>query len=278
MNRYRFDLVTFLSDYGLGDEFVGVCHGVLMKIAPGLDIVDITHGISAQNVREGAMVLANSVAFMPQGVHLAVVDPGVGTDRLPVIVETAQGSVMVGPDNGLLALAISRLDGATIARKIENPALMLPKVARTFHGRDVFAPAAAHIARGVPLEEFGSEIPVESLVGINVAEPRLHDDHFHASVLHIDRFGNLQMNVAPPQLAELGLTVGSMLEVRVEGRRNLVPLGDSFSAVSEGELVATEDSYGLVALSVNCGSAADRLGANLGSSVIIGPPGSGAAD
>lgn len=278
MSEKPFAYVSFLSDYGLTDEFVGVCHGVIARIAPHVRIIDITHGIRPQNVREGAMVFAQAVPYMPKGIHLAIVDPGVGSARLPVIISTADGSVLVGPDNGLLPMTAARLGGALEARKIENDALMLAKPSRTFHGRDIFAPAAAHVANGVPLSEFGAEVEPESLVGLKIAGPRLHDDHFHAMVLHVDRFGNLQLNVTPGELSDLGLAVGSMLEMRVEGHRSLVPYGEAFGSVPQGDLVVTEDSYGLVALCVNCGSASDRFGAALGSSVIIGPPGSGAED
>ena len=274
----KYSYVSFLSDYGLTDEFVGVCHGVIARLAPSVRVIDITHGIRPQNVREGAMVLAQAVSYMPQGIHLAIVDPGVGSSRLPVMIATADGCVLVGPDNGLLPMAAARLGGAIEARKIENEKLMLAKPSRTFHGRDIFSPAAAHLANGVPMSEFGDEVHLDSLVGLKIAEPRLHDDHFHAMVLHVDRFGNLQLNLSPSQLAGLGLSVSSMLEVRLEGHRNLVPYGEAFGSVPQGDIVVTEDSYGLVALCVNCGSAADRFGAALGSSVILGPPGSGAED
>lgn len=278
MTAYRYQYITFLSDYGLTDEFVGVCHGVIRRIAPDVEIVDITHGIRAQNVREGAMVLAQAVPYMPEGVHLAVVDPGVGSGRMPVVLETGAGSLVVGPDNGLLTLATERLGGVVTARKIEDPRVMLPEVSRTFQGRDVFAPAAAHLARGFPLEDVGPQVPADALVALSVPQPRLHDDHYHAEVLHVDRFGNLQMNVAPKALADLGLPEGSLLEVRVEGHRSLVLYGETFASVDANELVVTEDSYRLLSIAVNRGSAADRFGAVLGSSVIIGPPGSGAGD
>lgn len=273
-----FDYITFLSDYGLTDEFVGVCHGVIRRIAPKVEIIDLTHGIKPQSVREGAMVLAQSVAYMPMGIHLAIVDPGVGSTRLRLAIEAKDGSMLVGPDNGILAMAAARLGGAVACRSIENPDFMLEKLSRTFHGRDVFAPAAAHLAAGAKFDDFGPEVALDALVGLTIAEPRRHDDHFHAVVLHVDRFGNLQLNLTPVDLADIGLGVGSVLEVRVEGYRSLITLGETFSAVPVGELVATEDSYGLVAVSINCGSAAGKLKASLGSSVILGPPGSGAED
>lgn len=278
MSEYRFDYITFLSDYGLSDEFVGVCRGVIRRIAPKVEILDITHGIRPQNVREGAMVLAQSVPYMPRAIHVAIVDPGVGSGRLAVVVSTANESLLVGPDNGLLTLAAKQLGGAVSVRIISNASVMLPEVSRTFQGRDIFAPAAAHLARGFPLAEVGPEVPVDSLVGLTVPEPRRHDDHFHAEVFHVDRFGNLQLNVSPVALGELGLDLGSLLEVRVEGHRSMVPYSETFASVEPGEILVTEDSYHLLSIAVNRGSAADRFNAVLGSSVIIGPPGSGAGD
>ncbi|MCA1839280.1 MAG: S-adenosyl-l-methionine hydroxide adenosyltransferase family protein [Actinomycetota bacterium] len=278
MTGKRFDYISFLSDYGLSDEFVGVCHGVIKRIAPQVEVIDITHGIKPQSVREGAMVFAQAIKYMPLGVHLAIVDPGVGSERLPVIIETGDGSFLVGPDNGLLTAACASLDGAKTCRKITNPRLMLPNPSRTFQGRDIFAPAAAHLANGIDPADFGDEVAVESLIGLTVPEPRRHDDHFHATVLHIDRFGNLQLNLHPSQMIEMGLAPGEMMEVRLEGHRSLVTYGLAFASVGQGEFVVIEDSHGLIAVSVNHGSAADRLGAELGSSVIIGPPGSGAED
>lgn len=275
---YRFGYVTFLSDYGLRDEFVGICHGTIYRIAPEVKIIDITHGIRPQEIREGAMVLAQSVGWMPEAVHLAVVDPTVGSGRLAVALETAEGSCLIGPDNGLLGLAAGRLGGAVVARKIENPDLLLPEPSKTFQGRDVFAPAAAYVARGVPLEEFGEEVPVDSLVKLSLPDPWLHDDHYHAVVLHIDQFGNLQLNLTAKELRKIGLASGSLLEVRLEGHRRLVPYGETFAAVAEKEAVVTEDSYRLLALAINRGDAAQEFGASAGSSVIVGPPGSGAAD
>lgn len=272
------DCITFLSDYGLTDEFVGVCHGVIHRIHPEARVIDITHGIKPQDVREGAMVLAQAVLYMPPAVHLAVVDPGVGSDRLPISIEAKDGSYLVGPDNGLLILAAARLGGAAFCRKIENPAVMLTPVSNTFQGRDIFAPAAAQLARGFNFSEIGNPVEVDSLVALNLPAPRRHDDHFHAVVLHVDRFGNLQLNVSPKDLAELGLPLGSLLEVRIEGHRSMVPYQSSYSSVTPGGLVAAEDSYSLISIAVNRGSGAGRFGAAIGASVIIGPPGSGAGD
>ncbi|HEY2668574.1 MAG TPA: SAM-dependent chlorinase/fluorinase [Actinomycetota bacterium] len=273
MSDYRFRTISFLSDYGLVDEFVGVCHGVMLRIAPEVTVIDVCHAIRPQNIAEGANVLAQAVPYLPTGVHLAIVDPGVGSGRLPIAVQTADGSWLVGPDNGLLVPAAARLGGATSARKLENPELRAPHPSRTFHGRDIFAPAAAHLARGVPPEELGGEVAVDRLVSLRVALPRLHDRHFHAAVTKVDRFGNLSINVDAAAAAEAGIVVGAQLDVGVEGHRLVVPFGETFGSVPPAEPVVTEDSHGQLAVCVNLGSAADRFGASLGSKVLIGPAG-----
>lgn len=273
MSTYRFRTISFLSDYGLVDEFVGVCHGVMLRIAPEVTVIDVCHGIRPQNIAEGASVLAQAVPYLPTGVHLAIVDPGVGSVRLPIAVQAADGSWLVGPDNGLLVPAAARLGGATSARKLENPELRAPNPSRTFHGRDIFAPAAAHLARGVPPEELGRELPLERLVSLRVALPRLHDGHFHAAVTRVDRFGNLSINVDAAAAAGAGITVGTLLDVGVEGHRLTIPFGEAYASVPPAEPVVTEDSHGQLAVCVNLGSAADRFGASLGSKVLIGPAG-----
>ncbi|HLF70162.1 MAG TPA: SAM-dependent chlorinase/fluorinase, partial [Actinomycetota bacterium] len=271
MSERKYGYITFLSDYGYTDEFVGVCHGVIKRIAPQVEIIDITHGIRPQSVFEGAMVLAQSVAYMPHGVHLAIVDPSVGAERLALAIRTVDGSVLVGPDNGLLSMAVRRLGGADACHQISNPEVMLEVVSKTFQGRDIFAPAAAHLANGVAVAQMGAPVDPAGLVGVDIAAPRRHDDHYHATVLHVDRFGNLQLNLGPKEMADAEMKVGDMLEVRLEGHRSLVAFGETFASVGQGELVVTEDSYGLLAVAMNRGSAADLLGASIGSSVIIGP-------
>ncbi|MGH2707726.1 MAG: SAM hydrolase/SAM-dependent halogenase family protein, partial [Actinomycetota bacterium] len=229
-------------------------------------------------VSEGALVLAQSLPYMPEGVHLAVVDPGVGSGRRHLIVVAGDGSCLVGPDNGLLVPAACRLGGIVTCHKIENRELMAARPSRTFHGRDVFAPAAAHLALGVAPQEFGDEVAAADLVSLTTSAPRLHEDHLHAIVTHVDRFGNLQMNVSANELANIGLGPGSTLEVRVEGRWALVAYRETYASVAQGDPVLTEDSYGLLSLAVNQGSAADRFRGSLGAKVILGPPGSSARD
>jgi S-adenosyl-L-methionine hydrolase (adenosine-forming) len=264
------EIVTFLSDYGLEDEFVGVCHGVMLKIAPHLKIVDLHHNILRQHIRHGAIVLQQSMPFMPESVHLAVVDPGVGSGRRALAVESRWGEVFVGPDNGLLVPAVEASGGVQRLFSITDERFLLTPISRTFQGRDVFAPAAAHIANGVDPSELGEPVDAAELIRIEMPRAWIHDDHLHAEVLQVDRFGNLQFDLERKQLEEVGLLNGGKLEVRVEGHRVSVPLGFSFGDVETGEFVMIEDSYRYLSLAINNGDAAAKLRAGAGSTAIIG--------
>lgn len=264
-------IVTFLSDYGLEDEFVGVCHGVMLRIAPAIQVVHVHHNILRQDIRHGAIVLQQSVRYLPDSVHLAVVDPSVGSGRRAVVVESAWGEVFVGPDNGLLVPAANDCGGIKRASEIADKRFMLTPVSRTFQGRDVFAPAAAHIANGVEPSEMGPEIDPGDLVQLEIPNAWVHDDHLHAEVLQVDRFGNLQLNVASDMLEDLGLVGNGDLEVRLEGHRLQVPLGATFADVASGRFVMIEDSYRHLSLAINKGDAAAHLRARAGSTAIVGP-------
>jgi S-adenosyl-L-methionine hydrolase (adenosine-forming) len=267
----RREVVTFLSDYGLEDEFVGVCHGVMLRIAPHLRILDLNHNILRQDIRHGAIVLQQSVPFLPDSVHLAVVDPTVGSPRRAVAIETGWGEVFVGPDNGLMLPAAKSSGGIKRVFEITNEGFLLRPISRTFQGRDVFSPAAAHIANGVDLVEFGEKLAPDDLVELEIPSAWTHDDHLHAEVLQVDRFGNLQLNVAEPQLRGVGLNDGMNIEVRLEGHRLSVPLATHFADVKMGDFVLVEDSYRYLSLAVNKGDARARLRARAGSTVIVGP-------
>src|SRR5581483_6601163 len=191
-------IVTFLTDFGLQDDFVGTCHGVIARIAPDASVIDITHGIEPQAVLQGAIVLRNTLPYMPVGVHLAVVDPGVGSARRAVALRTRDGRLFVGPDNGLLLLAAQEIDAA---HELVN--YRLEPVSRTFHARDIFSPAAAHLAAGVALEELGPAIDPASLVRVDVPESQPG----RATVLVIDRFGNIATNLRAEDLPAPGTRV-----------------------------------------------------------------------
>jgi S-adenosyl-L-methionine hydrolase (adenosine-forming) len=265
------DVVTFLSDYGLEDEFVGVCHGVMLRFAPQLYIIDVHHNILRQDIRHGAIVLEQSIPYLPDAVHLAVVDPTVGQDRRAIAIVTKWDEVFVGPDNGLLIPAAERSGGIKRAHEITELGFLLRPVSRTFQGRDVFAPATAHIANGVDPVEMGPEVDVDDLVRLEIPVAWAHDDHLHAEVLQVDRFGNLQLNFGLAQLDEVGLGDGPQLEIRLEGHRLCVQKATAYADVSAGEFVLVEDSYNHLSLAVNKGDARAQLRARAGSTVIVGP-------
>lgn len=265
------EIITFVSDYGLDDEFVGICHGVMLRIYPGAKIVDIHHTILRQDIRHGAVVLRQTVPYMSEGVHLAVVDPSVGSSRKAVAIETGWGEIFVGPDNGLMIPAARSTGGIKRAFELADERFLLTPVSRTFQGRDVFAPAAAHIASGVDPSELGPAIEVDDLVPLEIPKAWVHDDHLHAEILQVDRFGNLQLNFEMPILDEVGLAHNGHLEVRLEGQRLEVPFATTFADVKVGDFVVVEDSYRMLSLAINKGSAAAKLRAGAGSTVIVGP-------
>jgi len=264
-------VVTFLSDFGLQDDFVGTCHGVIKRIAPEADVIDITHGIEPQQVLQGALVLANTLPYMPEGVHLAVVDPGVGTDRKAVALRSGDGRLHVGPDNGLLALAAERLGGIEAAWELADPRYRLEPVSHTFHGRDIFAPAAAHLARGLAPEELGPGLDPALLVRLDLPRPQLGPEGIRAHVLIIDRFGNVQLNLTYAELERVGIAPGARVEVEVGLDRYYAVTARTFAEVRPGDIVLYEDSYRNIALAINKGDAAAMLSARAGDEVRIRP-------
>ena len=260
--------VTFLSDFGLQDDFVGTCHGVIKRIAPDVQVIDITHGIPARAVVQGALVLANTVPYMPHGVHLAVIDPGVGGPRRALVLRDGKGRHFVGPDNGLLVPAAAR-DGVMEAHEIVNPAYALEPVSRTFHGRDIFAPAAAHLARGVPLDELGPPIDPSALVHLELPEPHVGRTRIDATVLYVDAFGNMQLNLTREHLEQADVQPGAKLEVEIAGQRYYVVAARTFSDARGGDLILYEDSYRNIAVAMNRGNAAEMLAARAGQQLRI---------
>jgi S-adenosylmethionine hydrolase len=248
-----FDTITFLTDFGLQDDFVGVCRGVMRGIARDAEILDVTHGIAPQAVLQGALVLARAVPYLPASVHLAVVDPGVGTERRGVAVRTA-ARVFVGPDNGLLMLAADA-EGVEGARSLTNPDYHLARVSRTFHARDVFAPVAAHLAAGVHFDDLGEEVEPATLVRLHLPVARVEDGELVATVVNLDRFGNLQLNAAAPEVAPLGLAAGARVELRFALTAYYAVVAETYAAASRGELILYEDSYGAYSIAINGGNA-----------------------
>ena len=268
-----YDTLSFLSDYGTDDEFVGVVHSVVRSIAPHVAVVDVTHGIPAHDVRAGGLTLARSTQYLCPGVVLAVVDPGVATSRRAVAVEVGGGeSVLVGPDNGLLAPAVAMVGGASRAVSLTEIDHHLPAPGPTFAGRDVFAPAAAHLANGLDLLELGDPVDPAGLLPGMVPVAALEDDGLHAEVLWVDRFGNVQLNVGPEDLAGLGdgtAAVGERLQVRVGDSVRPATRVVAYEEVPAGGLGLLVDSYGLVSLVVDRASASADLAASEGDGVVI---------
>jgi S-adenosyl-L-methionine hydrolase (adenosine-forming) len=260
--------VTFLTDFGLQDDFVGTCHGVIKRIAPDVEIIDVTHGIPPQAVLQGALVLAQTIPYMPVGVHLAVVDPGVGSARRPLVLRDSDGRVYVGPDNGLLVPAAEK-SGIADARELANPDYALPSVSRTFHGRDLFAPAAAHVARGVPLEELGPPIAVETLVRLDLPAPRVGAERIDATVLYIDRFGNMQLNLTRDELERVDVLPGRTVELELGAERYYAVAARTFADARRGDIILFEDAYRNVAIALNGGNAAQMFAAEPGDAVRI---------
>src|SRR3954467_4377522 len=194
--------ITFLTDFGLQDDFVGTCHGVIKRIAPDVEIIDLTHGVRPGGILQGALTLANALPYVPAGVHLAVVDPGVGGGRRPLALRDAEGRLHVGPDNGLLLPAADRFGGVVEAHELANPAYALESVSRTFHGRDLFSPAAAHLSVGVPLAQLGPPIDPDALVRLDLPEPEIGPARIRATVLSVDRFGNAALNLTRDQVEQ----------------------------------------------------------------------------
>jgi S-adenosylmethionine hydrolase len=261
-------VITFLSDYGHDDDFVGVCHGVIARIAPDARVIDVTHGIDRHDVRSGALVLRRALPYFPAGVHLAVVDPEVGGERRAVAVRTAQEDrILVGPDNGLLALAIERFGGAVEAVDIARSTHRLEPTSATFHGRDLFAPVTAHLAAGAPLAGAGDPIDAGELTPLHVPSARREDGALIAHALAFDRFGNIMLDVEHDELTGSGLKLGHRVTVNDE----LAHYATTFADVPPGELLLYEDAYRTLALAINRGSAAHHLGLDLDAEVRIRP-------
>ena len=265
--RHRF--VTFLSDFGLQDDFVGVCHGVIKRIAPDVQIVDITHGIPPRSVLQGALVLASTVQYMPEGVHLAVVDPGVGGIRRPVALEDREGRLFVGPDNGLLVPSVDAAGGVSQGHELANPDFMLPSVSRTFHGRDLFSPAAAHLALGVSLAELGPPIDPDTLVRPDLPEPDVGAARIRASVLYVDGFGNMQLNLTREHLETVGIVPGTKVELCIGAERYYAVAARTFSDARPGDIILYEDAYRRIAVAISRGSAAEMFHAAPGQELRI---------
>lgn len=274
----RFDTISFLTDYGTDDEFVGVVKAVIRDLAPHATVIDLTHGVPPFDVRAGSLALARSIGYVPAGVVLAVVDPGVGTARRAVAIEVAEGEgVLVGPDNGLLAPAVAMAGGAGRAVELSNAEYRLEAPGATFAGRDVFAPAAAHLCNGVDLFDLGEPVDPDVLTPGVVPLPQADDTTVIAHVLWVDRFGNAQLNVGPDDLPE---TFGERIDLRFVsptdpsgGVRRSATRVTAFDEIAGGAVGLVLDANGLLAVAMCQRSAASELDVDVGDQVTLTPAG-----
>jgi S-adenosylmethionine hydrolase len=266
--------ISFLSDFGLGDEFVGVVHGVLAKLAPESRVIDVGHGTPRGEIRAAALSLTRAIQYLPEGVALVVVDPGVGSDRKALAVETEWG-YFVGPDNGVLSPAVAMMGGASVMVSIENPEAMIPSPGETFHGRDVFAPAAALLASGeASIEELGPVLGAHSVQPLLLPLPETMGDMVAGEAWWVDHFGNVQTNIGPEDLVDLGLGPGSVVTVKVGASLHSIQWVSSYSDVAPGELLLHVDSAGLIAIAVREGAADEDLNLTEGAPVTLAGRGS----
>ncbi len=270
-------LISLLTDFGARDPSAGIMRGVVLGIAPDALIVDISHEVDKFAVADGALLLWSALPYMPIGSHVAVVDPGVGTERRGVAVETARGDFLIGPDNGLLIPGATRLGGIVRAHLLENAAYRLPVVTSSFHGRDLFAPAAAHLALGVPLEALGRWLDPMEMVTLDWPEPWIGDGELATSVVYIDTFGNVKLGALSAELEEALVATGSEARLEVFAGHPDLPATQSreiiwastFGGVEVGQPLIMSDSYGRLCLAVNQGSAAEVLRLEAGAEVWI---------
>jgi S-adenosylmethionine hydrolase len=262
-------VITFLTDFGLQDDFVGTCHGVIATLAPDARVIDVTHGVRPGHVLQGALVLANTLPYMPSGVHLAVVDPGVGSSRRALALRDGEGRLYVGPDNGLLLPAAERFGGVAAAYELANAEYSLQPVSRTFHGRDLFSPAAAHLAAGVALEELGPPVDPDALVRLEIPQPEVGQNRIRTVAMVVDRFGNVALNLRRDHLAHVELAAGTRVELVSRGEHFYAVFARTFADAPRGSLILYEDAYSSLALAVSRGSAAQLLQVEEGAEIVL---------
>lgn len=252
--------IVMLTDFGVIDDFAGICHAVLASHAPHSPVIALTHGVEPHNIVQGALLLRHSLAYVPRdAVMLAVVDPGVGTERRSIAVEAADGRLYVGPDNGLLEPAVTRAGGALRLVRIIADDIILSPTSATFHGRDVFAPAAAHLARGGDLADLGPDLDPSTLTTLELPELRYESDHLIATVWHVDRFGNMSLNIDEAGFVEAFGNDGHDVELAVRHDRFYASVRRTFADVSSGALLLYPDPYGSMSIAINQGDAADMF-------------------
>ncbi|MET0772690.1 MAG: SAM-dependent chlorinase/fluorinase [Candidatus Limnocylindrales bacterium] len=268
-------VISFITDFGSRDPSAGIMRAVVLGICPDASVVDVSHEVEKYRIRDGALLMWSAAPYLPVGSHVAVVDPGVGTERRAVAMETARGDHLVGPDNGILLPAAARLGGIVRVHQLESPQYRLPVISSSFHGRDIFAPAAAHLAMGVPLEFLGPAVDPRSLRILDWPEPEVHPGVLRSSVIYIDSFGSAKLSALGSHLfgAVGSPELGQPLFVRLVDQAGVVDLEvawvETFGNVPPGQPLLFQDSYGRLALAVNQGSAANDLGIREDAEVII---------
>jgi S-adenosyl-L-methionine hydrolase (adenosine-forming) len=269
--------ISFLSDFGHADEFVGVVHGVLAKLAPESRVIDVGHGTARGDVRAAALSLTRAIQYLPEGVALVVVDPGVGSARQALALETDWG-FFVGPDNGVLSPAVAMVGGATVMVSIDNPEARIPSPGETFQGRDVFAPAAALLASGeAAIQDLGPEVGAEAVQSLLLPLPETQGSLVTGEAWWVDRFGNVQTNIGPDDLAAVGLSPGSVLTMKVGATLHTIPWAVTYSEVEPGEALVHVDSAGLISIAVRDGAADEELNLAAGVAVTLAGTGSTSA-
>ena len=261
-------IITLTTDFGLRDGFVGVMRGVILRIFPAAQIVDITHEIAPQDIAQGAFLLANSTPYFPENaVHLAVVDPGVGSERRPIAIRVGK-TFFVGPDNGLLSLAVAecerRLGKRARAIHLDRTRYWLPRVSNTFHGRDIFSPSAAHLAKGVPFARLGT--PVREWVSLATSAVEQRDGQLVGRVIYIDRYGNIVTDISDKHIGALGLDKSPIIEIGGTTIRGLV---NTYSDVARGEIAALIGSPWKLEIAQREGNAARTLRVKIGDAVTV---------
>jgi S-adenosylmethionine hydrolase len=262
--------LTFLSDLGYDDAFLGVCKGVIARLAPEVTVLDVLHLVHPQDVEHGAGVLASAIPFLPApAVHLALVDPFRTLPARGIAVRTADGSTFVAPDNGLTSQAWQAAGGALSAHVLDDRSLWWPNAARTFRARDVFSPVAARLASGLPIEQVGTRVELDELETLSLRQAQLHDDHVHGEVEQVDHFGNLTLNMQRAHVEAAGVTLGDQVEIRCGGKTLQVRYTLTYGEVPRGEIALCEDSFHTMCVAVNQGSAATVLRARRADPIVI---------
>jgi S-adenosylmethionine hydrolase len=254
--------ISLLTDFGARDPSAAIVRGTILGITPDVEIVDISHEVRKFAIRDGALLLWCALPYLPVGIHVAVVDPGVGTARRPVAVGTRRGDMLIGPDNGLLMGPVDRLGGVARAVELQDERYRLPVVSTSFHGRDIFAPAAAHLAGGVALEALGPPVVPATLVPSPLPAPVVVDGALETAVIYVDTFGNVKLSALVDDLPRaLGsVEPGTTLVVTAAARERAIPWLGTFGEAEPGSPLLYPDSYGRLCLAVNQGDAARQLG------------------